>query len=236
MYDHVGTWSKAKTKASDNPRPPLEPKRSALLIIDLQNYSCHPDCGWTPVYKEHFPEVYAYRNPRMNELVIPNIRKLIDCARRNQARVIYFRLGSALPDWSDVMPFHRDAALRTLERHGRKIIANVGTFEHEVFGEIAPAPGDIVIDKTTKSAFTSTGIDQLLRSLGVEHLVFCGAATDACVETTARDAADRGYHCTIVDDGCLARDQESHDASLRAFDKLFGRVMPAAAVLEEYGC
>lgn len=235
MHDHVGTWAKANTKASDNPRPPLEPKKSALLIIDMQNYSCHADCGWTPVFKEHFPEVYAYRDRRMNEVVIPNVRKLIDSARRSQARVIYFRLGSALPDWSDVMPFHRDSALRTLERYGRRIIANVGTFEHEVYAEIAPAAGDLVLDKTTKSAFTSTGIDQLLRNLGVEHLVFCGVATDACVETTARDAADRGYHCTIVDDGCSARDQESHDASLRAFDKLFGRVLPATAVLEEYG-
>lgn len=139
MHDHVGTWAKARTKASDNPRPPIEPRKSALLIVDMQNYSCHPDCGWTPVFKEHFPEVYAYRDRRMNEVVIPNVRKLIERARRSQARVIYFRLGSALPDWSDVMPFHRDSALRTLERYGRRIIANVGTFEHEVYGELAPA-------------------------------------------------------------------------------------------------
>lgn len=87
MHDHVGTWAKARTKASDNPRPPIEPRKSALLIVDMQNYSCHPDCGWTPVFKEHFPEVYAYRDRRMNEVVIPNVRKLIERARRSQARV-----------------------------------------------------------------------------------------------------------------------------------------------------
>lgn len=235
MHDHVGTWAKAKTTTPGGSRPALVPSRSALLIVDMQNYSCHPDCGWTPVFKENFPEVYAYRTRRVNEVVVPNVQKLITAARQRGVRVIYFRLGSALDDWSDVMPFHRDSALRTLQRYGRRTIASHGTFEHEVFGPLAPVPGDIVLDKTTKSAFTSTGIDQLLRSLGVEHLVLCGVATDACVETTARDAADRGYHCTMVDDACSARDQESHDASLRAFDKLFGRVLDTQAVLDELG-
>lgn len=235
MFNHVGTWRRANQALASDQQPASVPDKTALLIIDLQNYSCHADCGWTPVLRDNFPEVYEYRSRRLDDLVIPNVRRLIASSRRNQVRIIYFRLGSALSDWSDVMPFHRLAATRTLEKYGRRTIANKGTFEHEIFGPIAPEPEDYVLDKTTKSAFTSTGIDQLLRNLAIEHLLLCGVATDACVETTARDAADRGYHCTMIDDACSARDQESHDASLRAFNKLFGRVLTTDEVLQEIG-
>ena len=76
----------------------------------------------------------------------------------------------------------------------------VGSFEHEIVDELAPLPGELVLDKNASSPFNGTGIDQLLRNLGVETLVLVGVATDMCVETTGRDAADRGYNVIVAED------------------------------------
>jgi nicotinamidase-related amidase len=90
-----------------------------------------------------------------------------------------------------------------------------------------------VLHKTTMSAFLSTGLELMLRNLGIEQLVFTGLATQACVETTARDAADLGFNCVMVDDACITFTQAAHDATLLNFAATFGRVDVAAAVIKE---
>ena len=81
-----------------------------------------------------------------------------------------------------------------------------------------------MLNKTTVSAFTSTGIDSLLRSIGIEHLIFAGVSTNMCVGTTARDAADRGYRCLLIEDCCGAAQNEYHRWEIVNFQRLFGRV------------
>ena len=85
------------------------------------------------------------------------------------------------------------------------------------------------------SAFHSSGFERLLRSWGVEQLVLTGVSTNSCVEGTARDAADRGYRCLIVEDGCGAASQRLHDAACENFRRLLGRVDSCDAVLAELG-
>jgi len=110
-----------------------------------------------------------------------------------------------------------------------------GAPEHEILDELRPLPHELVINKTTAGAFNSTGIDRILRTLEVEQLVITGVSTNSCVETTARDAADRGYECVLVDDACGAARVELHDATLVSFRRLFGRVIPADEVISELG-
>lgn len=233
MHQHVDTW---KANLGAGPRKlydlDLIPSAAALVVIDLQNYSTHPDCGWAPLLREHYPKVAQYMEPRISEVVLPNVRALLGAARAAGLRVIYLTLGSNAPGWSDMMPFHARGARKLLARYGRETIATVGTFEHAIAAHVTPIEGEIILNKVTKSAFTSTGIDQILRNLNVSQLILCGAATDACVESTGRDAADRGYECVMIDDACAAHDQGSHDASLRAFDRLFGSVMTTKEVIE----
>ncbi len=69
--------------------------------------------------------------------------------------------------------------------------------------------------------------------MNIENLVFTGAATNGCVETTARDAADRGYNCFLVDDGCATKNQELHDGTMRNFELLFGKVVTTQEVIKE---
>jgi nicotinamidase-related amidase len=102
-----------------------------------------------------------------------------------------------------------------------------------VLEPIKPLPSELVINKTTYSAFTSTGIDQTLRNMGITDLVFCGVGTNVCVESTARDASDRGYRCVMVEDACATYIEELHDATLLAFGLWFGRVKSADEVIKE---
>src|SRR6201999_961274 len=98
---------------------------------------------------------------------------------------------------------------------------------HEVIPELAPREGELLIHKTTMSAFQSTGIDLLLRNRGIENVIFTRLATQACVETTARDAVDRGFNGVMVDDACITFTQAAHDATMLNFAATFGRVAQA---------
>ena len=83
------------------------------------------------------------------------------------------------------------------------------------------------------SAFHSSGFERLLRSWGVEQLALTGVSTNSCVEGTARDAADRGFQCLIIEDGCGAASQRLHDATCENFRRLLGRVDSSQVVIAE---
>jgi len=109
----------------------------------------------------------------------------------------------------------------------------VGSREHEILDELKPAPGEHVLRKTTIGAFASTNIDSLLRALGCEQLYLTGVSTNMCVETTAREAADRGYLVTLVEDACGTTHEDLHQVTMRNFQRLFGRVRATDAALDE---
>ena len=98
----------------------------------------------------------------------------------------------------------------------------------EIRREIAPEPGDVVIDKTTFGAFNGSDIDARLKAMGVETLLVTGVSTNLCVETTARDAADRGYGVILIDECTADFDEPAQEAALAAFHVNFGRVVRSA--------
>ena len=89
------------------------------------------------------------------------------------------------------------------------------------------------INKTTIGAFNSTNLEAILHAYGINSLLFAGVSTNMCVESTARDAADKGFKCVMVEDGCGATKQEYHDATLSTLQRLFGKVQSAEQVIEE---
>jgi len=91
----------------------------------------------------------------------------------------------------------------------------------------------MVVNKTTIGAFSSTNLDSILWSRGIRYLLFTGVSTNMCVETTARDAADRGFRCVLIDDGCGASSPEYHEATMVTFQRLFGKVKNSHEVMEE---
>jgi nicotinamidase-related amidase len=167
----------------------------------------------------------AYRFDRIEGVVVPTIGRLLEFFRGHELRVVYLAVGSALPDFSDLLPHMRPFA--------RSIGNTRGRHEHEILDALRPRAGEPVVEKTTMSAFHSSGFERLLRAWGVEQLLFTGISTNSCVEGTARDGADRGYRCLLVEDGCGAASQRLHDASCENFARLLGRVATSADVMAE---
>lgn len=209
-----------------NPPFALEPARTALVVVDMQYASGSRRHGLGRVLAERGQaELGAYRFDRIETVVVPTIQRLLAFFRRRDLRLVYLTVGSALPDFSDLLPHMRPFAESIGNTRGRH--------EHEILDELKPAEGDPVIAKTTMSAFHASGFERLLRAWGVEQLLFTGISTNSCVEGTARDAADRGFRCLIVEDGCGAASQRLHDASCENFARLLGRVASSADVVAE---
>jgi len=146
-------------------------------------------------------------------------------------RIVFTRHGPLLADGSDMVARRRRRDRDSLASTGTPALWHRGTFEHEVVAALAPAPGELVTDKNTSSAFNSTGIGWLLRNMAVETLVVVGMATDMCVETTARDAADRGFDVIVVEDATATFVERHHRAALSGFARVFGQVWATDDVL-----
>ena len=212
--------------AQFNPGFALDPARAALVVVDMQYASGARKAGLGRLLAEQGNEAQgAYRFDRIEGVVVPTIAGLLEFFRARALRVVYLTVGSELPDYSDLLPHMRGMAEQVGNTRGRR--------EHDILDELAPQPGEAVLNKTTMSAFHSSGFERLVRSWGMEQLLFTGISTNSCVEGTARDAADRGFRCLLVEDGCGAASQKLHDAACENFQRLLGRVAPSAAVMSD---
>jgi biuret amidohydrolase len=209
-----------------NPPWTLDPARSALVVVDMQYASASRHEGLGRLLKDRGQEsLGAYRFDRIENVVVPTVQRLLAGFRTRGMRVVYLTVGSALPDFSDLLPHMRSFATSIGNREGRR--------EHEILDDLAPRPGEAVLNKTTMSAFHSSGFERLLRSWDVSQLCFTGVSTNSCVEGTARDAADRGFQALLVEDGCGAASARFHEATCENFQRLLGRVASSADVLAE---
>lgn len=212
----------------------IVPERTALLLIDMQYLDAHRDYGLGKVLLAKFPDTARYYLDRLERLVIPQQRALLAFFRAHALRIVHITVGAHLPDNSDWVPLRRAADDRVERETGiRPAVYPVGSFEHSILSELQPQPGELIINKVSRSAFTSTGIDQILRNVGLDTLILAGVMTNSCVEMTARDAADRGYKCVVVEDACATLTQEMHEAVLKTFTFLYGKVQETEAVLAE---
>jgi biuret amidohydrolase len=203
---------------------PVDPARAALLIIDMQYATGSRTGALGRKLKAEGSNVGDYRFDRIETAVLPHTCQLRDRFTALGRPVLHVTVGAAHADALDA-PVHMRKLFVEFANH-------VGSHEHEILEALRPRAGEHVLRKTTIGAFASTNIDSLLRALGCEQLYLCGISTNMCVETTAREAADRGYLVTLVEDACGTTHADLHAATMRNFQRLFGRVESTRAALD----
>jgi nicotinamidase-related amidase len=169
--------------------------------------------------------------------IIPATRRLIDGFRRAGLPVIHTR-ECHRPDLSDLPPAKRDRGSPSLRigdkgPMGRILIA--GEEGAEIIPELAPLPGELVIDKPGKGAFYGTTFGAHLDRMGLRHLVFAGVTTEVCVQTTMREANDRGYEGLIATDATESYFPAFKSAAIEmivAQGGIVGWAAPVDAILE----
>jgi len=102
----------------------------------------------------------------------------------------------------------------------------------EILPELAPTGDELVFNKTAGSVFCATNIEYVLRNLGITTLVVTGIVTTGCVHTAVTDAADRGFHVILVEDGCGALVPEMHWASIRILRDVYAKILTTSEVLD----
>ena len=180
---------------------------------------------------ERYPDVAEYYVPRIEQM-LTNTQRLLDAFRRSNREVIFTRHGALLAGGRDMIARRRQRDIDAEQLTDRPALWAKGSFEHEVVSRLAPLDHELVVDKNASSPFNGTGIDQLMRNMGLTTLVLTGMATDMCVETTARDAADRGYNVIVVEDATATFFPEHHCAALSALSRVYTKVQSTADVLE----
>jgi len=212
-----------------SPAVSLDPAAGpALLIIDMQYHDACPERGLNLAWEQMEPGSMDYYNQRLREVTVPAIARLLAYFREAGLPVIYLVIGSPYRDLRDCPPRFREWARDLERRTGLEDLWWTGNPDFAILEELAPREGETIIRKSTNGAFNSSRIDETLKWMGITNLVITGVVTSACVESTARDAADRGYHCVLVDEAVADYDPEMHDATLRAFQFNLGRVATTA--------
>ncbi|QEL21630.1 cysteine hydrolase [Bosea sp. F3-2] len=203
----------------------FQPARTALLMIDMQRDFLEPG---------GFGEALGNDVSRLRAAIAP-CRALLDMAREAGLFVIHTREGHRA-DLSDAPsaklerspPEKRIGACGPM---GRILVR--GEPGHDIVPELAPLPGEPVIDKPGKGAFYQTDLELMLRNRSIASLVVAGVTTEVCVHTTIREANDRGYRCLVPGDACASYFAEFHEVGLRmiaAQGGIFGSVTTSAEI------
>jgi nicotinamidase-related amidase len=205
----------------------FDPASTAFVVIDMQRDFVEPG---------GFGESLG-NDVSLLGAVVPPLQRALAVARAAGLTVIHTREGHK-PDLSDLPPakLHRGApSLRIGDPGPKGRILVRGEYGHDIVDELAPLPGELVVDKPGKGSFYGTFLQEELVSRGVTSLVVTGVTTEVCVHTTVREANDRGYECLVLSD-CVGsyfpEFQRVGLAMIAAQGGIFGWVAPSAALLD----
>ena len=137
---------------------------------------------------------------------MPNQRRLLSAFREARQNVLHTIIESLTADGRD----------RSLDHKLSDMHLPKGSVQARIIEDLSPVENEIVLPKTSSGVFNSTNIDYVLRNLQTRHLIIAGIVTDQCVDMAVRDAADRGYLVTLVEDACATYSAERHHACLNA--------------------
>lgn len=186
----------------------------ALMIVDMQRYYLEEESDYCQYFSSLYPGSLVYIREYCERTVVPNIQRLKREFSQKGFPVIYLKLCGKDNNREDLHRFFRESWEQGVEHGYDSVYPLEDNPMSNIVDELKPTAQDIVISKTTFSPFSFTSIGDELKRLGVETIVFTGLATSQCVETTARDASDRGYTVVHIHDAQADYDQNTHEASL----------------------
>lgn len=201
----------------------IVPARTALLSVDMQNGE------WSEAMlaeSRRSGSLLAKKRAlleRVADVVLPNQVRLQAAARKAGIEVMFTVIESLTQDGRD----------RSLDHKISRIHFAKGSWEARVIDTVAPLDNEIVIPKTASGVFNATAIDYVLRNLGIEYLVIYGIVTDQCVESAIRDAADRGFMVTQIEDACAANSEADHVRSIDAMRGHYCRTRSTDEMIRE---
>tara|TARA_B100000676_G_scaffold2471_1_gene2279 strand:+ start:6338 stop:7033 length:696 start_codon:yes stop_codon:yes gene_type:complete len=196
---------------------------TALLVVDVQNYTCIPGDGeYSHVDTEDIPADLAYHFDRLQNTTLPAIKRLQEACRGSSIEILYTVVEALTRDMRDLGLDYKISGIGVPK----------GSPWAGVPDSVARLDDEIVIPKTSSNVFMSTNIDYVLRALEIEQLIICGLLTDQCVESAVRDACDLGYLVTVPQDACATMTQERHDQSLSMYSG-YCRIVETDQVVDE---
>jgi nicotinamidase-related amidase len=203
----------------------LRAEGTALVVVDMQYNDASIDQGFGLALSRMEPGSMDYFNQRNENVVVPGIARLIAAFRQRELPIIYVCVGSAYRDLRDMPARHRSWIRNIEERSGVEDILWAENPAYAVRSELAPEPRDTIVRKTAFGAFTSSTIDETLRSMEIDNIVVTGIATNCCVSTTVRDAADLGYGVVLVEQCTGDYDAQTHEVATRGLFFNFARLV-----------
>jgi nicotinamidase-related amidase len=228
MFDHAAGPAPGTVAVPARPYPyELEPATTALILIDMQRDFLEPD---------GFGELLGNDVSLLARVVAP-LGAVLATARDHGMMIVHTREGHR-PDLADCPPSklargHLEVGIGSPGPKGRILVR--GEYGHDIVDELAPLPGEAVLDKPGKGAFYATDLELMLRNRGITHLVVTGVTTEVCVHTTVREGNDRGFECLVLGDCCGSYFPEFHRVALEmvsAQGGIFGWVADSAALLQ----
>lgn len=210
----------------------------AVIVVDMQ----HDFASDGGMFERAGIDVAAIRG------IVPVIAGIVAAARRANVPICYLRMGFAPdcsdagapdgPTWTKHLPLGAGATVIAPDGSSSRVLIR-GTWNTAIVEDLAPLPGDIVIDKHRYSGFVGTDLEAELRKRGISTLVVVGATTSVCVESTVRDAMMRDFHCLVVEDAVAEPigaqlQRTNHEATLLVLELLFASITNAATVVETF--
>jgi len=205
----------AQTAYSENPSFAVDPEKTALLVIDMQDEFVKPH--WTPFW---VPDATS---------IAKRVRRLVDFCRTSKIPVIF----TAFARTHSYLDRPKSGVFMS-NRYRGKVPDDPACFrDGRIWHELSPLPDELVIHKPSYGAFYDTPLESILKNLGRDTVIICGTLTNFCCGTTARQAYERGFKVVVGSDLTATDDRGLHEAELKTLRKGFAMVVTSTQIMEK---